>query len=139
MTYLVDLIGSLASDLYGVLREAADPVNSRLWAIVCQCERACTRLSRLRQPAVGLDVHSSRLVCSRQVRHLVPTTGAPVPQEPYEPADRQHSRCDHRRPHQCLSQPYAPLNFDYPLLRVLKAGQLVHGLRDAPDRLGENT
>jgi hypothetical protein len=68
----------------------------------------------------------------------MPTTGVPAPQDPHKTADRRHPGGDHRRPHQYLSQPHAPLNSDDPLLRVPKSGPLVHVHRDAHDRLGEN-
>ena len=43
---------------------------------------------------------------------------------------------DHRRPHQYLSQPHAPLNSDDPLLRVPKSGQRVHAHRGCPRSVG---
>ena len=95
-------------------------------------------LSDVGEPAVGLYLHGAHLVRSRRIRHFMPTTGVPAPQDPHKTADRRHSGGDHRRPHQYLSQPHAPLNSDDPLLRVPKSGQLVHAHRDAHDRLGEN-
>ena len=94
-------------------------------------------LSDVGEPAVGLDLHGAHLVRSRCIRHFMPTTGVPAPQEPHETADRRHSGGDHRRPHQYLSQPHAPLNSDHPLLGVPKSGQLVHAHGDAHDRWGE--
>jgi hypothetical protein len=94
-------------------------------------------LSDVGEPAVGLDLHGADLVRSRCIRHFMPTTGVPAPQDPHETADRRHSGGDHRRPHRYLSQPHVPLNFDHPLLRVPKSGQLVHAHGDAHDRLGE--
>ena len=95
-------------------------------------------LSDVGEPAVGLYLHGAHLVRSRRIRHFMPTTGVPAPQDPHKTADRRHPGGDHRRPHQYLSQPHAPLNSDDPLLRVPKSGQLVHAHRDAHDRLGEN-
>src|SRR6476619_2728284 len=95
-------------------------------------------LSDVGEPAVGLYVHGAHLVRSRRIRHFMPTTGVPSPQDPHKTADRRHPGGDHRRPHQDLSQPHAPLNSDDPLLRVPKSGQLVHAHRDAHDRWGEN-
>src|SRR6185369_17574949 len=95
-------------------------------------------LSDVGEPAVGLYVHGAHLVRSRRIRHFMPTTGVPSPQDPHKTADRRHPGGDHRRPHQYLSQPHAPLNSDDPLLRVPKSGQLVHAHRDAHDRWGEN-
>ena len=95
-------------------------------------------LSDVGEPAVGLYLHRAHLVRSRRIRHFMPTTGIPAPQDPHETADRRHPGGDHRRPHQYPRQPHAPLNSDDPLLRVPKSGQLVHAHRDAHDRLGEN-
>jgi hypothetical protein len=95
-------------------------------------------LSGVREPAVGLYLHGAHLVRSRRIRHFMPTTGVPAPQDPHKTADRRHPGGDHRRPHQYLSQPHAPLNSDDPLLRVPKSGQLVHAHGDAHDRLVEN-
>jgi len=95
-------------------------------------------LSDVGEPAVGLYLHGAHLVRSRRIRHFMPTTGVPAPQDPDKTADRRHPGGDHRRPHQYLSQPHAPLNSDDPLPRVPKSGQLVHAHRDAHDRLGEN-
>ena len=95
-------------------------------------------LSDVGEPAVGLYLHGAHLVRSRRIRHFMPTTGVPAPQDPHKTADRRHPGGDHRRPHQYLSQPHAPLNSDDPLLRVPKSGQLIHAHRDAHDRLGEN-
>jgi len=95
-------------------------------------------LSDVGEPAVGLYLHGAHLVRSRRIRHFMPTTGVPAPQDPHKTADRRHPGGDHRRPHQYLSQPHAPLNSEDPLLRVPKSGQLVHAHRDAHDRLGEN-
>jgi hypothetical protein len=74
---------------------------------------------------------------SRRIRHFVSTTGVAAPENPHEAADRQQPGGDNCRPHQDLSQPHAPLNFDDPLLRVPKSSQLVHGFRNAQDRSGE--
>src|SRR4051794_9783441 len=60
---------------------------------------------------VGLDVHVAVFVRSRRIRHFVPTTGGPAPQEPHQAADRRHPGGEYRRPHQYLSQPEAPLDF----------------------------
>ena len=87
---------------------------------------------------VGLDVHVAVFVRSRRIRHFVPTTGGPAPQEPHQAADRRHPGGDHRRPHQYLSQPEAPLDFYDPPLRMPKSGQLVHAPRNAHDQLDEN-
>jgi len=95
-------------------------------------------LSDVGEPAVGLYLHGAHLVRSRRIRHFMPTTGIPAPQDPQKTADRRHPGGDHRRPHQYLSQPHAPLNSDDLLLRVANSGQLVHTHRDAHDRLSEN-
>src|SRR6476661_150417 len=95
-------------------------------------------LSDVGEPAVGLYLHGAHLVRSRRIRHFMPTTGVPAPQDPHKTADRRHPGGDHRRPHQYLTQPRAPLNSDDLLLRVPKSGQLVHAYRDAHDRLGGN-
>src|SRR6185295_16589582 len=86
-------------------------------------------LSDVGEPAVGLYLHGAHLVRSRRIRHFMPTTGVPAPQNPHKTADRRHPGGDHGRPHQYLSQPHAPLNSDDPLLRVPKSGQLVHAHR----------
>ena len=86
---------------------------------------------------VGLDVHVAVFVRSRSIRHFVPTTGGPAPQEPHQDADRRHPGGDHRRPHQYLSQPEAALDFYNPPLRMPKSGQLFHALRNAHDQLDE--
>ena len=98
----------------------------------------CRPLSDVGEPAVGLDLHGAHLVRSRCIRHFMPTTGVPAPQDPHETADRRHSGGDHRRPHRYLSQPHVPLNSDHPLLRVPKLGPPVHAYGDAHDGLGEN-
>ena len=85
-------------------------------------------LSDLGEPAVGLHLHGAHLVRSRRIRHFMPTTGGPAPQNPHETADRQHPGGDRLRPHRYMSQPPAPLNSDHPLPRVPKSGQLVHGI-----------
>ena len=95
-------------------------------------------LSDVGEPAVGLYLHGAHLVRSRRIRHFMPTTGVPAPQDPHKTADRRHPGDDHRRPHQYLTQPRPPLNSDDLLLRVPKSGQLVHAYRDAHDRLGGN-
>ena len=95
-------------------------------------------LSDVGEPAVGLYLHGAHLVRSRRIRHFMPTTGVPALQDPHETTDRRHPGGDHRRPHQYLSQPHAPLNSDDPVLQVPKSGQLVHAHRDAHHRLGEN-
>ena len=82
-------------------------------------------LSDVGEPAVGLYLQGAHLVRSRRIRHFMPTTGVPAPQDPDKTADRRHPGGDHRRPHQYLSQPHAPLNSDDPLLRVPKSGQLM--------------
>jgi hypothetical protein len=83
-------------------------------------------------------MHGPRLVRTRHIRHFMPTTGVPVPQDPHKSADRKYPGGDSRRPHQYLSQPDASLNSDDPPLRMPKSSQLVHGLLNAQDRSGEN-
>jgi hypothetical protein len=97
-----------------------------------------SRGSEAGELTVGLDVHVAVFVRSRRIRHFVPTTGGPAPQEPHQAADRRHPGGDHRRPHQYLSQPEAPLDLYDPPLRMPKSGQLVHAPRNAHDQLDEN-
>jgi hypothetical protein len=90
------------------------------------------------EPAVGRHLYGALLVRSRRIQHFMPTTGGPVPQEPHKTSDRRHPGYNHRRPHQYLSQPQAPLDLDDPPLRVTKSGQAVHALPDAHVRLDAN-
>ena len=47
-------------------------------------------LSDVGEPAVGLYLHGAHLVRSRRIRHFMPTTGVPAPQDPHKTADRRH-------------------------------------------------
>ena len=96
------------------------------------------RLLDVGEPTIRRHVHGARLVRSRHIRHFVPTTGVPAPEEPHETADRRHPVDDHCRPHQYLSQPHPPRNDGDPLRSMPKSNQPVHGFRDAHDRLDEN-
>ena len=88
------------------------------------------------KPAIRLDVHGPTSSL-RRIRHFMPTTGVPAPQDPHNATDREDSGGDQRRPREYLNQPDAPLSSDDSLLCVPKPGQLVHVLRDAHERFGE--
>ncbi|MDQ1730880.1 MAG: hypothetical protein QOK10_1039 [Pseudonocardiales bacterium] len=93
-----------------------------------------TRGSGAGELSVRLDMQLAVFVRSRHIRHFVPPTGGPAPQEPHQAGDRRHPRADYRRPHQYLSQQEAPLDFCDPPLRMPKSAQLVHALRNAHDQ-----
>jgi len=93
-------------------------------------------LSDVGEPAVGLYLHGAHLVRSRRIRHFMPTTGVPAPQDPHKTADRRHPGGDHRRPHQYLSQPHAPLNSDDPLLARAEVGSACPCASGCPRSVG---
>src|SRR5690242_16673815 len=132
---LAPLIGLLLATVTGtkVNVSATWPFRSRSRPSLLTVSTTHLRVGRPShrgEAAVGCHAHGARLVRSRCVRHFVPTTGRPAPQNKDHSADRKDPDCNYGRPHQYLRQPHAPLDLDNPLLRATKSGQAIHALPD---------